>query len=44
LRYYYPEDNGTLTLKADYSIIEKVSFTPDEVKIIGKVIAKLSTF
>jgi len=44
LRYYYPEDNGTLTLKADYSIIDKVNFTPDEVRIIGKVIAKLSTY
>lgn len=44
LRYYYPESDGTLTLKADSSIIDKVSFDPDEVKIIGKVIAKLSTY
>jgi len=44
LRYYYPEDDGTLTLKADFSIIDKVNFTKDEVKIIGKVVAKLSTY
>ncbi len=44
LRYYYPESDGTITLKADSSIIDKVSFEPDEVKIIGKIIAKLSTY
>lgn len=44
LRYYYPESDGTLTLKADFSIIDKVNFTKDEVKIIGKVVAKLSTY
>ncbi len=44
LRYYYPQEDGTITMKADYSIIEKVSFEPDEVKIIGKVISKLSTY
>lgn len=37
LRYYYPEDDGTLTLKADSSIINKKNFTSDEVKIIGRV-------
>jgi len=37
LRYYYPEEDGTITLKADSSIINKENFTSDEVKIIGKV-------
>ena len=42
LRYYHKEENGTLTLKADYSIIEKESFTKDEVRIIGKVEARFT--
>ncbi len=37
LRYYYRQDDGTLTLKADSSIISKEDFTPDEVIVIGKV-------
>lgn len=37
LRFYYPGNNGTLTLKSDSSIIEKEEFSMDEVKIIGRV-------
>ncbi len=37
LRYYYPQNDGTITLKADNSIIEKENFTNDELKIIGRV-------
>jgi len=37
LRYYYPENDGTLTLKADSSILDKVNFTSEEVRIIGRV-------
>lgn len=37
LRYYYPESDGTITLKADSSIIDKVSFSCEEVRIIGKI-------
>ena len=44
LRYYFPEDNGTLTLKADSSIIDKVNFTLDEVKIIGRVEGRYTKF
>lgn len=37
LRYYYAEDGGNLILKADSSLIDKESFSTDEVRIIGKV-------
>ncbi|NLV36322.1 MAG: LexA family transcriptional regulator [Clostridiaceae bacterium] len=40
LRYYYPENDGTLTLKADSSIFDKESFKPDEVQIVGKVVGR----
>lgn len=44
LRYYYPESDGTYTLKSDSAILDKERFTPDEVNIIGKVIGKYSKF
>lgn len=44
LRKYYAQDNGTITLKADSSIIDKENFEPDEVKIIGKVEGRYSKF
>jgi repressor LexA len=44
LRYYYPDGDGTLTLKADSSIIDKVRFTPEEVNIIGKVEGRYTRF
>ena len=44
LRYYYPEDDGALTLKADSSIINKKNFTSDEVKIIGRVVGRYTIF
>jgi len=44
LRYYYPEEDGTITLKADSSIINKENFTNDEVKIIGKVEGRYTNY
>lgn len=44
LRYYYPENDGTLTLKADSSIIDKENFTRDEINIIGKVEGRYTKF
>lgn len=44
LRYYYPENDGTLTLKADSSIIDKENFTLEEVKIIGRVDGRYTKF
>lgn len=44
LRYYYPEDDGTITLKADSSIFDKEHFTKDEVRIIGKVVGRYTAF
>lgn len=44
LRYYYPQEDGTYTLKADSSIISKENFTSDEVIIIGKVEGRYTRF
>lgn len=44
LRYYYPEVDGTMTLKADSSIINKENFTSDEVRIIGRVEGRYTRF
>lgn len=44
LRYYYPEMNGTLTLKSNSSIIEKENFDVDEVRIIGRVDGRYTKF
>lgn len=44
LRYYYPEEDGAMTLKADSSIITKEKFTGDEVKIIGRVEGRYTRF
>lgn len=44
LRYYYPEEDGTITLKADSSIIDKIHFRPEEVNLIGKVEGRFSKF
>jgi len=44
LRYYYPEEDGTMTLKADSSIINKEHFTSEEVKIIGRVEGRYTKF
>jgi repressor LexA len=44
LRYYYPDSDGTLTLKADSSIIDKVRFSTEEVNIIGKVEGRYTRF
>jgi repressor LexA len=44
VRYYHPEENGTITLKADSSIIPKENFTPEEVKIIGRVDGRYTKF
>lgn len=44
LRYYYPEEDGTMTLKADSSIINKENFTSDEVRIIGRVEGRYTKF
>ncbi len=43
LRYYYPENDGSLTLKADSSIFDKESFMPGEVKIVGKVVGRYTS-
>lgn len=37
LRRYYPEKDGTITLKADSKVIDKENFTTDEITIIGRV-------
>ncbi len=42
LRRYYPQSDGTITLKADLSIIDKDNFTPDEIVTIGKVEGRYS--
>ncbi len=44
LRRYYPQENGTITLKADFSIIDKENFEPEEIQIIGKVEGRFSKF
>ncbi len=44
LRKYYVEDNGTITLKADSSILDKENFEADEVTIIGKIEGRYSKF
>ena len=45
LRYYYSgNDENTITLKADSNLLERDSFRKDEVRIIGKLIAKLTKF
>lgn len=38
IRYYYPDqENNTIELKADLDLIDKEVFSPDEIKIIGKL-------
>lgn len=44
LRYYYPKEDGTMTLKADSSIINKEIFTSDEVRIIGRIEGRYTRF
>ncbi|MGE5613942.1 MAG: LexA family protein [Bacillota bacterium] len=44
LRFYYPEDDGTITLKADSSVIDKENFTSEEVSIIGKIEGRYTKF
>lgn len=44
LRRYHPQNDGTITLKAADSIIDKDNFTKDEVRIIGKVEGRYSKF
>ncbi len=44
LRRYYSEENGTITLKADSSILDKENFEPDEITVIGKVEGRYSKF
>lgn len=44
LRGYYPETNGTITLKADANLREKENFSTDEVKIIGRVDGRYTKF
>jgi hypothetical protein len=44
LRYYHPEDNGTVTLKADANLREKENFNNDEIKIIGRVDGRYTKF
>ncbi len=44
LRYYHPEDDGTITLKADANLREKENFSNDEVKIIGRVDGRYTRF
>ncbi len=44
LRRYYAGENGTLSLKADSSILDKEIFEPDEVRIIGRVEGRYSKF
>lgn len=44
LRRYHPQNDGTITLKAADSIIDKDNFTKDEIRIIGKVEGRYSKF
>ncbi len=45
LRYYSPhEDPDKVILKADSDLIGKEVFGKDEIKIIGKLIAKFSKY
>lgn len=44
LRCYHPEDDGTVTLKADTNLREKENFNNDEVKIIGRVDGRYTRF
>jgi len=44
LRLYYPEDDGTVTLKSESSVIDKENFTSEEVSIIGKVEGRYTKF
>jgi len=44
LRKYYPQSDGTVTLKADSPIIDKENFAADEIILIGKVEARFTRF
>jgi repressor LexA len=44
LRYYHPEDNGTITLKADANLRGKENFNNDEITIIGRVDGRYTKF
>lgn len=44
LRKYYPESDGTITLKADTKVIDRENFKPDEITIIGRVEGRYSRF
>lgn len=44
LRRFYPESDGTITLKADSKVIDKENFAPDEITIIGKVEGRYTRF
>ena len=44
MRFYYPESDGTITLKADSSIIEKENFTPEEIRIVGRIDGRYTKF
>ena len=38
LRYYHPDDsNNVIYLKADLDLLGKEDFTPDEIKLVGKL-------
>jgi repressor LexA len=45
LRYYYPgEEEGMLTLRGNTTFIDKEAFGNDEVRIIGRLSAKLNRY
>jgi len=45
LRYYSPhEDSDKVVLKADSDLIGKEVFSRDEIKIIGKMVAKFTKY
>ena len=44
LRRYYPESDGTITLKADTRVIDKENFAPEEITIVGKVEGRYTRF
>lgn len=43
-KYYKNSDDDTVTLKADSDLLEKETFTNEEIHIVGKVVAKFSRF
>lgn len=45
LRFYHPdEDNNIIYLKADLDLIGKEAFSPDEIRIIGRLEGRYSRF